>query len=85
MGEHKRAPTMSAGRWDYIKSLKPRFRYVWRSNQGRGTFVYHEKVPGIYGALKTRRMYKIIRLQLKKALNGRDRLEVMRNVMGKDE
>lgn len=81
MGEH-RQPEQAAkkAKWDSLRGVDLRHkRYVWRSSE-KGTFKYPS---GTYGALRTRREYKIARKFIKSTgLRGKERTMVMLNIMG---
>jgi hypothetical protein len=84
MGEHKRPVVQH--RKDQFENNKADLRhkrYIWRSNEGAGTFKYP---PSTYGALKTRREFKRVRQWVKQdGFRGAERRELMLNIMGIDE
>lgn len=84
MGEHRLRPsTLGAklkARWENSKAVDTHHRFVWRSGE-KGTFQYPKH---LYGPM-TRRQYKNARKFLKKTLNGHERHEVMRNLIGRDD
>lgn len=81
MGEHKRpVNTLQKQKWDELRGVDLRHkRYIWRSSE-KGTFRYPE---GTYGALRTRREFKVARKYIKSTgLRGSERTRLMDIVMG---